>query len=229
MQIIDLNDRKCKRIQYKADLLVSNKHYNNICLNIYMEMSKEALLGFGKKMIRIASDSKIRNDAEFHTDSIERCASQPLGFFINRLSGDFIMLINDSYDEVSQAKEYKYFCDENQKPIKYCVYPEEEGWIIEDHEIGRYNLAKICVKDICGNDISTNVGDIMIKIGKKGMYEFGKHIIILANNFQKEKIYGIANNKIKSDIDYDFGIFFDNNKLFIRCVDVLPLQYDDVY
>ena len=61
-----------------------------------MEMSKEALLGFGKKMIRIASDSKIRNDAEFHTDSIERCASQPLGFFINRLSGDFIMLINDS-------------------------------------------------------------------------------------------------------------------------------------
>ena len=53
--------------------------------------------------------------------------------------------------------------------------------------------------------------------------------MIFPINNKKEKIYGIANNKIKSDIDYDFGIFFDNNKLFIRCVDVLPLQYDDVY
>ncbi len=41
--------------------------------------------------------------------------------------------------------------------------------------------------------------------------------------------YGIPNNNMKRDIDYGFGIFFENNKLFIRCVDVLPLQYDDIY
>lgn len=228
--IIELKDSCCNNIQYKFGILVSNKYFQDKDINIFMDMSLEALLGFGKKMIRIASDYKIKNHAEFHTDSIERCASQPLGFYLDRGSPDFIVMVNDSYDEIVQNNNYNQLCNIGEKPFKFCVYPEEEdGWIIEEHEIGRYNSGKIKIRDNNDNDISKEVGDVILKLGKKGMHEFGRHILILANNFCRNRIYGVPCNEKISDVDYDFGVFSCQSKLFIRCIDGIQMKYDDIY
>ena len=49
--IIELKDSCCNNIQYKFGILVSNKYFQDKDINIFMDMSLEALLGFGKKMI----------------------------------------------------------------------------------------------------------------------------------------------------------------------------------
>lgn len=231
MHIIELNDLNGINIQYKSDLIISNPKYKNMNINIYMEMSREALLGFGKKMIRISNDNSIKEGSEFHTNPVGRCANQPLGFFIDTGSPDLIVLIDNNYDKIKQNKKYNSICNIKEKPIKYCVYPEndQDGWILEEHEIGRYNLANIIVKDIFNNDISRTSGDVIIKIGKKGIYEFGKHIITLANNFQKEKIYKIPCKNVSGEMDYNFGIFLEQNNLFIRCIEGKQLKYSDIY
>lgn len=207
--IIELRDFSLNNEQYETKISVPNSKYEDSCVHVLLKMSKEALIGFGKTMIRIALDNGIRNGikngAEFHTDPIGTgYASQPLGFFITHNSPDFILLIDDSCDENMKNGKYKNICSEMEKPFKYRLPDEEEdGWIIEEHEIGRYNMGEVIVLDSNGNNISDKTISVVMKIGKKGSFEFGKRLLVMAHYFKIDNIYDIPVEPIENENDYD--------------------------
>lgn len=191
-------------------------------LNVCMELTKDAIIGFATNAIRIALNNEHDFQHHWQIDPLNSpIGSQPLGFFLTDDSPVFVLMYNrlerESNNLVKVGKKIKSkddFC------FNYTVDLEGDEISYETFELGFNNIAKIVVNNSEGVDISKQCISVVLKINYKGLLNFGEKLLQLAHNFREGESYTLRS---EDDLnEYDFGIILskESPKLVIKCADL---------
>lgn len=205
-----------------AEIQIHGKNVMSDNCEVYLKMSKEALIGFATYAVRIATTTEETYKFHWQVDPLGNpCGNQPLGFFLTSDSPSFVLMYNQAEKLVSNEE---IICKEIEDKIKmnfeYEVPLEVKDNAYEPFEIGFENIAEIKIIDNNGIDVTNDCVSVVLKINKTGLFKFGVSMLRIAHNYFKDNEYRVYSiNKIEDMYNMGIALVEKSSKLRIKCCD----------
>ena len=206
------------------DLYIQDESGQNITkqCKIIAHLSKDAMLGLGKSLIRRATGNYERGNPMHLDPIIQNYIVQAYGIFLHPKS--VATIIGDNSKE--QRARYKQM-QSYDKAVSYEFELEcPERGTLEDFEKNDTNVACFQVFDLEGNNISNQIVYVNIWFVEDSLIGFGTELIRLAHNFEEGKEIHIVPKSEKSEAKQTMGVYLSPNscEFVIKCKSFDPID-----
>jgi hypothetical protein len=202
-----------------VDLYIQNKYGQNVTeqYKIVACLSKDAMLGLGKSLIRRATGYYERGDPMQIMPARKGHTMFAYGICLHPQSIETI--IGDNSIETSTQYTHSNVSD-SEKTMTYEFELEcPKTGVFEDFEKNDTNVACFQVFDLEGNNISDQIRYVGLWFVKNSLIGFGTELIRLAHNFEEGKEIHIVPKSKKSEVQQAMGIYLSPNscELILKC------------
>lgn len=206
-------------LQFNRDI---SKNYK-----VLLELSKEAMIGFGISLIRLEEGLPENYDIRIEPLG-SNCANQPMGFFLTPNSPELFIYgkefgyLKENLINITNNKIIKNECI-SKKDVDFLVDLEWDDDYYEIYNIGFNNIAKIRVYED-ENEITSRC-DIVFRLSKSAFLGLGTSLIRIAHKYKEEDFY-LSSPEIQNQ---KLGFYLTNKSiaLEIKCKNLNNIHYYD--
>lgn len=180
-------------------------------------MSKEAMIGFGTNLLRIADCTDYDYSHHWHVDPLNNPkGNQTLGFFLTSDSPSFILMYN--YDVCSYS-EKNFELLEKTNIVGFNFYydvPLEVGEkSYDEYEIGFSNIMRIVVLDEYMKDVTEQCVNVIFHLNRKGLEQMARFLLRYAH---ESSVVGLVKVPVENEsgCGYNTGVYTEMNSCSVE-------------
>lgn len=208
----ELNNDNIGEIQ-----ILNIKRDTSKCYRVVLELSKEAMIGFGISAIRL--EEGLPENYDIRTEPLgSPCANQPMGFFLTPDSSELFVYgkeygtlkensINITNSNIHNNKNI------SKKRMNILVDMECNDDNYEIYHIGFNNVARVRVYE--DENELTSKCDVIFRLSKGAFLGLGTSLIRIAHKYKEGDIY--LNSYMEPNRELGFYLTNESPLLEIRC------------
>lgn len=229
---ISLNSLEYEEYEFNYDNIgeIQTLNFNRDISKNYkmvLEMSKEAMIGFGISLIRLEEGLPENYDIRIEPLG-SNCANQSMGFFLTPDSPELFIYgkeygcLKENLIDITNNKKIKNECI-SKKNVDFLVDLEWDDDYYEIYNIGFNNIANIKVYED-ENEITSQC-DIVLRLSKSAFLGLGTSLIRIAHKYKEEDFYLIS----PVEQNQKLGLYLTNKSiaLEIKCKSLNNAFYYD--
>lgn len=154
---------------------------------IEMELSKEAMIGFGTSLLRLYMEEP-SEQFDIRTTPMKEAsiATQPLGFWLTPDSNEYFLYYKEFSEQKSMNEdEIKNY--EEHSNYNYLVDLEWDDDYLESYQLNFTNVSRLRLLDKSNNVINHKY--IIMYFSKQALFRFGVELLRLAHRYTEANVY----------------------------------------